>query len=57
MYTIILDDIEIFNFLLDKSDLNLQDNLGNNIMHYVIIYNKFNYINTIIDFLKKIKIY
>lgn len=52
MYTIILDDIEIFNFLLDKSDLNLQDNLGNNIMHYVIIYNKYNYINTIIDFLK-----
>ena len=53
MYSIILDNIQIFNFLLDKSDLNLQDNLGNNIMHYVIIYNKFNYINTIVNFLKK----
>ena len=53
MYSIILDNFQIFNFLLDKSNLNLQDNLGNNIMHYVIIYNKFNYINSIIDFLKK----
>ena len=52
MYSIILDNLQIFNFLIDKSDLNLQDNLGNNIMHYVIIYNKFNYINTIINVVK-----
>lgn len=52
MYSIILDKIEIFNFLLNKSDLNLQDNLGNNILHYVIIYNKLNYINDIINLLK-----
>lgn len=53
MYSVILDNIEIFKYLLDKSDLNLQDNLGNNILHYVIIYNKINYVNDIIDLLKK----
>lgn len=52
MYSIILDKIEIFKYLLDKSNLNLQDNLGNNILHYTIIYNKLNYINDIIDLLK-----
>ena len=53
MYSVILDNIEIFKFLLNKSDLNLQDNLGNNIFHYVIIYNKLNYVNDIIDLLKE----
>jgi len=52
MYSIILDNVQIFEYLLDKSNLNLQDNLGNNILHYVIIYNKLNYINKIIDLLK-----
>ena len=53
MYSIILDNIEIFDYLLDKSNLNLQDNLGNNILHYVIIYNKLNYIDKIVNLLIK----
>jgi len=53
MYSVILDNIEIFKYLLNKSNIDLQDNLGNNILHYVIIYNKLNYINDIIDILKK----
>ena len=52
MYSIILSNVEIFKFLLDKSNINLQDNLGNNIIHYVIIYNKLNYLNDIIELLK-----
>lgn len=52
MYSIILDNIEIFKYLLNKAQLNLQDNLGNNILHYAITLNKINYLNDIIDFIK-----
>ena len=35
----------MFNILLEKSDLNLQDINGNNIIHYIIIERNYHFLN------------
>ena len=49
MYIIILNNIKIFDKIINKIDPNLQDFNGNNILHYCILENNYNFINKIID--------
>ena len=48
-YSIIRDNLELFNLLINKSDLKIQDVEGNNILHYAIKEKNKSIINAIID--------
>lgn len=49
MYSIILDDNKLFNLLIDKSNVNIQDINGNNALHYAINENNYNIIDNLVN--------
>ena len=49
MYSVILDDINIFNLLLEKSDMDIQDINGNNVLHYAISEKNLLFIDPIVE--------
>ena len=49
MYSVLLSNNNMFNILLEKSNLNLQDINGNNIIHYIIIERNYNFLNQVIE--------
>jgi ankyrin repeat protein len=49
MYSVIFNDNEMFNLLLEKSNVGLQDISGNNIMHYIIHEKNYHFINKVIE--------
>jgi ankyrin repeat protein len=49
MYSIILDNTSLFNLLIDKSNVNIQDINGNNPLHYAINENNYSIINSLTD--------
>jgi len=49
MYSILQNDYETFNILIDKTNLELQDINGNNSLHYCIIEKNYEFIDKIIN--------
>ena len=49
MYSVIMNDSEIFDLLIDKSDISLQDINGNNILHYIIHEKNYGFIKKILN--------
>jgi len=49
MYSILQNDYEIFDILIEKTNLELQDINGNNSLHYCIIEKNYEFIDKIID--------
>jgi ankyrin repeat protein len=49
MYTILSNDYEIFDILLEGTDLELQDINGNNSLHYCIIEKNYEFIDKIVN--------
>ena len=49
MYSVIMNDNEMFDLLIEKSNITLQDINGNNILHYIIHEKNYSFINKILD--------
>ena len=49
MYSVIINNHEMFNLLIEKSDISLQDVNGNNILHYLIYEKSYSLINIILE--------
>ena len=49
MYSMIMNDNEMFDLLIDKTDISLQDINGNNILHYIIHEKNYGFIDRILE--------
>jgi ankyrin repeat protein len=59
-YCVILNDKNIFDIMINENihlNYNIQDIYGNTLIHYTIIEKKYKYLKTIIDVMKKNKLY